>query len=666
VPTPHYPHRAGRALVRSLAALLLVLAGCGGSPSVESSHPRSSESPLLAFDQHGGDVWSFERRVTGQASAAVCRSVVVERGEVQLVAELRGARFEALVPLREGENEIAARCVDREGRTRARATRVDRVRLEERPLARLSLTPSSEGLLVDTRATEPTRPTGDPVTARRFIGSGPAQLVTTRGRALEEERGDRVVLVRPEVDGEYAITLEVSDAAGRRDRTEVLFEVSGGVVSVHDLTATPAWLDMAVIYGVVPFLFGERAFEAVQARLPELVSLGVDTLWITPVQETPGGDFGYEVLDHFRVSDELGGEAAFRELVDAAHAHGLRVIFDFVPNHTSRSHEYFADAEANGARSPYFGSYERDARGAPVHYFDWEHLPSLALDEPEVRRMLIEAAVSWVERFDLDGMRVDVGWGIEERAPGLLSAMRDAIRRVKPDTIVLAEASARNPPRGVDAAYDWTEDVGRWAWSKVFDQGRVDLEALKRALRETPVTDGLRVFRFLDNNDTGIRFQVANGRDTYLVATTLLFTLPWVPGLFTGDETGFDFHPYQRETPLPQVSDPALVAHFRRLSALRRSEPALTRGSLTVLDAEPRECVLAIRRDAPGAPSVVVAASFCESAAVARISGATDLGQDLHDRLERGPAPKLRGGALEVALPARSARVLSSEAARAP
>jgi cyclomaltodextrinase / maltogenic alpha-amylase / neopullulanase len=85
--------------------------------------------------------------------------------------------------------------------------------------------------------------------------------------------------------------------------------------------------------------------------------LGVTTLWLTPITGAPTQDFGYAV----------GSEAELRDLVTAAHARGLRVILDLVPNHLSDQHTYFLDDASHGRASPYFTFFARSAQGTATH-----------------------------------------------------------------------------------------------------------------------------------------------------------------------------------------------------------------------------------------------------------------------------------------------------------
>ena len=165
---------------------------------------------------------------------------------------------------------------------------------------------------------------------------------------------------------------------------------------------------------------------------------------------------------------------------------------------------------------------------------------------------MIEAFSYWVREFDVDGFRVDVAWGVTERKPEFWPEWRQALKRIKPDLLLLAEASACDPfyfDNGFDAAYDWTGDLRAGAWEIVWDsyQNRQLAYNLHQALTNRPNgyhPDAL-IFRFLNNNDTGERFITKHGAGMTLAATALLLTLPGIPCIYTGDEVGAEFHPYR-------------------------------------------------------------------------------------------------------------------------
>ena len=203
------------------------------------------------------------------------------------------------------------------------------------------------------------------------------------------------------------------------------------------------WMEGAVVYGVVPPLFGDAPLSDVTARLDDLDALGVDVLWLAPVYETDDlSAISYSVTNPTGVRADFGSLEELRELVREAHARGIRVIMDVVPNHTAAGHPWFQDVVRHGERSPYFGFYEH---GEDATYFTWHHLRNLDFDEPEVRRMVTDSLAFWVRELDVDGFRVDAAWGPQRRRPSFWPEVVRELRAMKPDLFLLAEASACDP-----------------------------------------------------------------------------------------------------------------------------------------------------------------------------------------------------------------------------
>nr|WP_255419359.1 alpha-amylase family glycosyl hydrolase [Geodermatophilus sp. LHW52908] len=176
-----------------------------------------------------------------------------------------------------------------------------------------------------------------------------------------------------------------------------------------------------------------------RARLPHLVELGVDALWITPFYPSPMADHGYDVADPRDVEPVLGDLAGFDALLAEAHAAGLRVTVDLVPNHSSHQHEWFEAALAAGPGSPERARYLfRDGRGPDgaeppnnwpsvfggpgwsrvpdgqwyLHLFAPEQ-PDLNFGNPEVLDDLETTMRFWLDR-GVDGFRIDVAHGMAE------------------------------------------------------------------------------------------------------------------------------------------------------------------------------------------------------------------------------------------------------------
>jgi alpha-glucosidase len=208
------------------------------------------------------------------------------------------------------------------------------------------------------------------------------------------------------------------------------------------------WWHEAVIYQVYIRSFADGTGDGVgdvagiRSRLPYLRDLGVDAVWITPWYPSPMNDGGYDVADYRDIAPEFGTLAGADALIRDAHAQGLRVIIDIVPNHTSHRHRWFAAALANGPGSPERARYlfrpgrgpggdlppnnwrslfggpgwtrvtERD--GSPgewyLHLFDVTQ-PDLDWSNPEVREEFADVLRFWFDR-GIDGFRIDVAHGL--------------------------------------------------------------------------------------------------------------------------------------------------------------------------------------------------------------------------------------------------------------
>jgi len=382
------------------------------------------------------------------------------------------------------------------------------------------------------------------------------------------------------------------------------------------------------------------------------------------VTNSPPDDFGYAVTDFFTVRARFGGAAELRNLVAQAHLRRLRVILDFAPNHVSKDHPYYADAAEKGPRSAYFDFFARTAAGQVAHYFDWEHLKNLNYDNAEVQRLIIEAFAYWVREFDVDGFRVDAPWGPRQRAPEFWPRWREELKRIKPDLFLLAEASARDPyyfRNGFDAAYDWTEKLGKWAWFQAFED-RVHTAGRLRAAIAASSAGGRwpLVFRFLNNNDTGPRFITRYGLPRTRVAAAMLLTLPGVPALYAGDEIGAEFSPYDEPHPLSWDDVYSLRPWYARLIRLREKYSALRSRELQLLEVAPRDQVLAYLRPGHHGDDMMILLNYGSAAvrvelprrARSRTGRRAKVWDVLHDR-----PLAFRGGQASVLLPGNGVQI---------
>lgn len=572
------------------------------------------------------DVWTFHKQVRGSlANPAACRSVAITSDPARVEARLQENFFSAEVPIRPGPNTVTAVCEKVDSGQDASPEITLTGRLPQRPTAIITPSIANGRIILDGSSSR--RDELENQAIREYHWSARPGNPEMIAELAADATGENLELTPPTADGEYYVSLRVIDAAGREDTSTTYFVVENGRPRIPDFEReNPAWVEEAIVYGVIPRLFGTPGAEAIQSKLDDLADLGVTALWLAPINQT--NDYGYSVLDYFELRDNFGSKEDFAALVQAAHERGIRILMDFVPNHTSNEHPYFKDTLEKGPDSPYWDFYDRDENGDYTYYFDWTHLPNLNYDNPEVRRMMIEAFSYWVREFDVDGFRVDACWGVKQRRPDFWPEWRRELKRIKPDLFLLAEASARDPyyfDNGFDAAYDWTENLGNWAWARFWgeqadpvDTAQV-IESLRYMLMGGPDEyhpDAL-IFRFLNNNDTGTRFIQTHGEPLTRVATALLLTLPGIPCIYTADEAGQWFRPYFDVTPISfRERYRGLREYHKKLVALRKEVPALHSRLWEMLDVEPVDQVMGYVRFLEGnSDPVVVLLNFSQEPA---------------------------------------------------
>jgi len=660
----------GRARAGALLALLMAVpAACtlGGR--------GNGREPEIRFDQRGGDSFAWRQQVSG--TAACDQVTLLVNGDPVPGADpvpVHDGRFSAAVGLVEGRNDVAARCRASERDDTARLTFTGR--LTARPTARIEVAVDGGTVTLDGGASEAASPDGAEVVHRTWSPdpAHPARLTTSAGRPFRGRvDGEQLKLRVPAADGEYYARLTVTDAEGRADTAATYFVVEHGKARAVDMAREhPRWIDSAVIYAPVPALWGDDGPAAVERRLRYLKDLGVDALWLWPPasERAPGEE--YAITDYFKLDPSWGPPAAFDSMVKAAHKLGIRVLLDIVPNHLSVESPYFQDAQANGKASHYWGFFDRDAAGQPTHYFDWDHLPNLDYDNPEVRRMIVEAFSSWVRERGIDGFRVDAAWAVQERRPDFWPGLRRELKRIDPDLLLLAEGSATDPyffSHGFDVAYDWTDEPGQWAWTSVFDFPSEIGGLLGPAITNDPkgyAKDAI-VLRFLNNNDTDVRFVDQHGSGMTRVAATLQFTVPGLPAMFAGDEIGASYQPYSNLTPVTWTDRHGLRPLYRRLAELKHTVPALNTGRVEVLASDPGGSFAYLRPAPAGGRPVLVVLNFGAKAAVEltrtpALDAALAGRAGLTDLLDHRPVPVAVGAkTVTVRMAATSAHVLTSE-----
>lgn len=199
------------------------------------------------------------------------------------------------------------------------------------------------------------------------------------------------------------------------------------------------WWERGVIYQIYPRSFqdsdgdGVGDLPGIERRLDHVAALGADAIWLSPIFPSPMADFGYDVADYCGVEPMFGDLAAFDRLLVAVHARGLRLLLDFVPNHSSDQHPWFLESRSsreNPKRDWYIWRDPAPAGGPPNNWTSdfggpaWTYdeatgqyyLRAFLKEQPDLnwRNSAVRAAMFDVMRFwfdrGVDGFRVDVLW----------------------------------------------------------------------------------------------------------------------------------------------------------------------------------------------------------------------------------------------------------------
>ncbi len=390
----------------------------------------------------------------------------------------------------------------------------------------------------------------------------------------------------------------------------------------------PAWAKSANIYEVnIRQYTPEGTFRAFERHLPRIRRMGVDVLWIMPInpisKKERKGSLGsyYAVSDYGAVNPEYGNLDDFRHLVDEAHRQGFKVILDWVANHTGWDHVWVE-------QHPDW--YKRNAAGAleGYHYTDlstrkeevWADVIGLDYSKPEVRAGMIEAMRYWLTAADIDGFRCDVAWTLPVE---FWDQARSEFDKVKP-VFMLAEADTPEMQmHAFDMTYDWK------LYHLLIDvaKGKADARDLAKLYTDPPRRYPVGAYRmtFTSNHDENSwngtdRELYGQGEDAMAV---LAATLPGMPLVYGGQEAGLDHRLKFFDKDRIDWSRLPRAEFYRSLLALKHRHPALASGmepgNLQLIETgNPK--VFAFRR-VTGADRVTVAVNLAAKPARVRLPG---------------------------------------------
>ncbi len=362
------------------------------------------------------------------------------------------------------------------------------------------------------------------------------------------------------------------------------------------------WFDEAVIYQIYPLgLCGAPEYNdgAPSHRILRVLdwvghikALGADTVLFNPVFDSD--KHGYDTRDYFHIDCRLGTDEDFKQVCEALHAAGLKVMLDGVFNHVGRGFWAFRDVQEKKWDSPYKDWFHVDFGGNTAYndgfwYDAWEghyELVKLNLGHPDVVRHQFDAIRSWVERFDIDGLRLDVAYCL---SPNYLCQLRQFANQLKPDFVLMGETLHGDYNRWMNdnACHSVTNyECYKGLWSSFNSMNLFEIgHSLARQFGPEPWTlyKGRHLMNFLDNHDVERIASILNNKDHLPPAYGILFGMPGVPAVYYGSEWGIEGRKSQGDAALrPALEKPesnGLTAFIAKLAAAHRGSRALCYGA---------------------------------------------------------------------------------------
>ena len=384
----------------------------------------------------------------------------------------------------------------------------------------------------------------------------------------------------------------------------LLFSACGGkgnankpIAEERDSTFTslkhPEWSRNAVIYEVNLRQYTDSGTVTAFAKeLPRLKDLGVDILWFMPIhpisKQDRKGTLGsyYAVADYTAFNPEFGTIEQFKDVVKQAHQQGMKVILDWVPNHSGRDNKWVTEHP---------DWYEKDSLGNMKGIYDWTDVYVFDYATKEMRKGMIDAMKFWLTDVDVDGFRCDVAG---EVPTDFWDEAHPQLQAVKEDVFMLAEASKPELQKnGFDMGYNWPmKDL----FSAIAaTAGQYTFKGSDGNVREFPETHAVAIdslvkqqaeeypkdtylMNMVTNHDLnsweGTEFErLGNFTDAFAV---LSYTLPGMPLIYTGQETGMNraFEFFEKDKAPSWEPRNAYFTFYQNLNRLKHTEHALAAG----------------------------------------------------------------------------------------
>ena len=412
------------------------------------------------------------------------------------------------------------------------------------------------------------------------------------------------------------------------------------------------WAEESVFYQIYPMGFTGAPFEnkgeAVQGApiakveewIPHMKKLGINAIYFSPVFESD--THGYNTRDYRQIDRRLGTNADFKALCGKLHEEGIRVVLDGVFNHVGRGFGPFQDVLRSRENSPYVSWFYLIAfdGDSPYHdglwYEGWEgnyDLVKLNLRNEEVVRYLLESVGYWIEEFDIDGLRLDVAYSLDENFIRRLRAFCDSKKR---DFFLLGEMLHGDynrlvNPEMLHSATNYECYKGLFSSFNSMNLFEINHSLMRQFGPENwTLYKGKHLLSFVDNHDvTRVASILKNERHLPLIYA-LMFGMPGIPCIYYGSEWGVKAEKSQGDPALrPCFAAPEwneLTDFIAKLAEAKKRSEALNYGGFRSVVLTNRQCIFERKSENE---RVLVAVNADDSAYTAHFDAGCGMAVDL-------------------------------------
>ena len=374
------------------------------------------------------------------------------------------------------------------------------------------------------------------------------------------------------------------------------------------------WAYESVFYQIYPLGFCGAPFEndgvlehrilKVLDWIPHMEKLGIDAIYFSPVFESD--THGYNTRDYSKIDCRLGTNEDFKQVVQALHAHGIKVVLDGVFNHVGRGFHAFQDVVKNRENSPYLHWFHISLEGNSNYndglwYEGWEgnyDLVKLNLGNEEVVQHILNSVKGWVDEFDIDGLRLDVAYCLSDEFCRRLRGYCDGLKN---DFFILGEVlhgeyGRMLAQKNIHSVTNYQCYKGLYSAFNSYNMFEI-IHSLLRLFgpEDWTVARGAHLLSFVDNHDVTRVASILENPAHLPLIYAMTFGMPGIPCVYYGSEWGAKAQKSE--------GDPALRACFEqpvfnelsewisKLAEAKKHSKALNYGGFRSVVLTNRQCI---------------------------------------------------------------------------